>query len=79
MSTILKEEGVRAFYQGAVPGVLRQLSFASFRMGIFDYAMQRLKAKKGEQNINLLDRIGMGVVSGALAICIANPVDMLKV
>lgn len=41
--------------------------------------MQRLRGKKGEQNITLLDRIGLGIFSGALAICIANPVDMLKV
>jgi hypothetical protein len=39
MATIFKEEGIKAFYQGALPGVLRQLSFGSFRMGIFDFAM----------------------------------------
>lgn len=48
-------------------------------MGIFDYSMQRLKRNKGDNNITLIDRIGLGIFSGALAICIANPVDMLKV
>ena len=79
IKTIFKEEGPAAFYQGAFPGLLRQLTFASFRMGMFDMAMQNLENKKGAQNINILDRISWGIVTGAVAISIANPFDMLKV
>lgn len=39
MKLIIKEEGPLAFYQGATPGLLRQLTFASFRMGMFDLSM----------------------------------------
>ena len=76
---VLKEEGVRAFYQGCVPGLLRQISFASFRMGFYDMAMQSLAKKKGKDNINILDRIFWGMVTGGAAISIANPFDMMKV
>lgn len=77
--TTLKNEGIKAFYQGASAGILRQLSFASIRIGMFDYSMQHLAAKKGAQGITLWDRIKWGVVSGGIAITVANPVDMIKV
>ena len=48
-------------------------------MGMFDYAINELAKKKGTENINILDRIGLGLVTGGLAISIANPFDMLKV
>lgn len=76
---VLKEEGFRAFYQGCIPGMLRQLSFASLRMGFYDMSMQRLAKKKGKKNINILDRIFWGMVTGAAAISFANPFDMMKV
>lgn len=48
-------------------------------MGLFDYSMNRLSNTKGKENINILDRIVYGIITGALAITIANPFDMLKV
>lgn len=48
-------------------------------MGMFDLSMQRLASKKGRENINILDRIKYGILTGAIAISIANPFDMLKV
>lgn len=77
--TILKTEGLTAFYQGASAGIIRQLSFASIRIGMFDYSMQHLTKTKGAHNITLLDRITWGIISGGVAITVANPVDMIKV
>lgn len=48
-------------------------------MGIFDYSIEKLTNKKGFSNINIMDWIGLGILSGAIAISIANPFDMLKV
>ena len=48
-------------------------------MGLFDLAMQKLTTEKGAENINVFDRIKYGVITGAVAISIANPFDMLKV
>lgn len=76
---IAQEEGIGAFYQGCFPGLLRQITFASVRMGSFDFFMERLAKNKGAENINILDRIGYGILTGAIGISIANPFDMLKV
>ena len=77
--TIFKEEGPKAYYQGLTYGILRQLSFASIRIGLFDYTMQQVKKYKKTNDINLLERISVAVFTGAAAICVANPVDALKV
>ena len=41
--------------------------------------MQSLINKKGESNITILDRIGLGIFTGAFGITIANPADTMKV
>ncbi len=46
---------------------------------MFDTVMQHLARKKGAENINIFDRMMWGVITGGVAISIANPIDMLKV
>ena len=36
LGTISREEGVRALYNGLVPGLQRQMAFASIRIGLYD-------------------------------------------
>lgn len=77
---IYREEGVLAFWQGVSAGIIRQIFYASFRISIFDLAMKKLERKKGGfANVTLLDRIVWGIISGSIAISIANPFDVLKV
>lgn len=79
IKSVSKEEGLRALYNGASAGVLRQSIFAPLRIGLFDYYMQYLKNKKGEENITIMDRINGGIFTGAFGITIANPADTMKV
>lgn len=67
-----------AYFQGLSFGIIRQLSFASLRIGLFDYALKMRQQQKG-QELNLIDRISLAVATGGIAICVANPVDVLKV
>ena len=43
---IFAEEGFFAFYRGISAGLLRQITFASMRLGIYDFGIQEL-ANKG--------------------------------
>jgi len=77
---ILAEEGPAGLWRGWYPGVLRQFFFGMTRIGIYDYCSALVAAKKGgDQYVTFLDRVGLGIFSGATAMCIANPVDMIKV
>ena len=41
--------------------------------------IHKLQSQKGVDNITVLDRIGLGITTGAIAISIANPFDVMKV
>ena len=48
---IFTEEGFFAFYRGLSAGLLRQISYASLRIGIYDFSIQELEKKKVDVNI----------------------------
>lgn len=74
---IYAEEGFLAFYRGLSAGLFRQITFASMRLGLYDYGMIRLEERGVE--INLLHQLGVGLLSGGFSIAVANPFDVLKV
>lgn len=79
MKDIIKNEGPLKLFNGLHAGLMRQSLFATSRIGIYDYFNTKMQAAKGKENVTILHRIGMGIVSGALGICIANPADVIKV
>lgn len=76
---IITNEGPMALYQGLSAALLRQIFFASIRIGLFDYCLQHIENTRHTGKIGVLDRIGVGIFSGTVAICVANPFDVLKV
>ena len=74
---IYAEEGFFAFYRGLSAGFLRQITFASMRLGLYDYGIQHLE--QSGVKVNLLHQIGVGILSGGFSIAVANPFDVLKV
>lgn len=76
---IAAEEGVLSLWQGLSAGLLRQVFFATTRMSIFDYAMQSIEHRRGPDSATLGDRLLWGLLSGTIAISIANPFDVVKV
>lgn len=74
---ISQEEGVRALYQGIAPALLRQASYGTIKIGLY----QNLKKimKRSNKDETLLTNVLAGVLSGALSSAIANPTDVLKV
>lgn len=80
LTTIARTEGPLALYNGLSAGLLRQAVFASLRIGSFDIFLDYLKGRKGpEGRINVVDRIVAGIITGAGAITVANPIDVIKV
>ncbi|XP_029453046.1 mitochondrial brown fat uncoupling protein 1 [Rhinatrema bivittatum] len=77
ITTIVQTEGPRSLYNGLVAGLHRQMSFASIRIGLYDTVKQFYTG--GKENAGVGIRILAGCTTGALAVTIAQPTDVVKV
>ena len=80
MKTIAAEEGTRTLYQGLSAGLQRQILFAGLRIGLYVPVRTLIAGdlKPGE-NPSLLTKILAALMTGTIAISIANPTDVVKV
>ncbi|XP_064629816.1 dicarboxylate carrier SLC25A8-like [Lineus longissimus] len=83
LSTIAKEEGPRALYNGLIPGLQRQMCFASVRIGLYDTVKRfytnllGVEGRHAQKNVPM--RILAGITTGAAAVMCAQPTDVVKV
>lgn len=83
--TIARQEGPTRLYGGLGPGLQRQFCFATVRIGFYDtvkesYSMAILGHNKGGNSAPVLGvRILAAVTTGALAVGMAQPTDVVKV
>lgn len=74
---IYSEEGVRSLYSGIAPALLRQASYGTIKIGIYQ-SLKRLFVDRLEDETMLLN-VMCGVISGVISSSIANPTDVLKI
>ncbi|XP_056593106.1 mitochondrial uncoupling protein 2 [Triplophysa dalaica] len=77
ISTIVRVEGARSLYNGLVAGLQRQMSFASVRIGLYDSVKQLYT--KGSDHVGIGSRLMAGCTTGAMAVAVAQPTDVVKV
>uniref|UniRef100_A0A8C5V3S6 Uncoupling protein 2 n=1 Tax=Microcebus murinus TaxID=30608 RepID=A0A8C5V3S6_MICMU len=75
--TMVRTEGPRSLYNGLVAGLQRQMSFASVRIGLYDSVKQFYT--KGSEHASIWSRLLAGSTTGALAVAVAQPTDVVKV
>nr|KAF6325971.1 uncoupling protein 2 [Myotis myotis] len=75
--TMARTEGPRSLYNGLVAGLQRQMSFASVRIGLYDSVKQFYT--KGSEHAGIGSRLLAGSTTGALAVAVAQPTDVVKV
>jgi solute carrier family 25 (mitochondrial uncoupling protein), member 8/9 len=59
-------------------GLHRQVLYGGLRIGLYD-PIKRLITGDSPANPSLLTKIVAGMTTGALAICVASPTDLVKV
>ncbi|KAK6617221.1 hypothetical protein RUM44_005552 [Polyplax serrata] len=84
ISTVAKRDGPLRLYQGLAAGLQRQMCFASVRIGLYDtfknfYQEKLIGNQKPNGVLDLLTRISAGMTTGALAVLVAQPTDIVKV
>ncbi|CAH2301051.1 mitochondrial brown fat uncoupling 1, partial [Pelobates cultripes] len=77
ITTMIKTEGPTSLYNGLVAGLQRQMSFASIRIGLYDSVKNFYTNGKEHAGIGI--RILAGCTTGAMAVTIAQPTDVVKV
>ncbi|KAG5843744.1 hypothetical protein ANANG_G00154160 [Anguilla anguilla] len=77
ITTMVRTEGARSLYKGLVAGLQRQMSFASVRIGLYDSVKQFYT--KGSEHAGIGSRLLAGCTTGAMAVAVAQPTDVVKV
>jgi solute carrier family 25 uncoupling protein 8/9 len=83
MVYLIRNEGVKSLYGGIGPGLQRQCVFASLRIGIYDnikdFYTHALSLDQNKYFSLMAARILSGITSGAMAIAVAQPTDVVKI
>lgn len=81
ISTISRQEGPRALYNGLAAGLQRQMCFASVRLGLYDSvkAVYSDIFHENPQGLQIVTRILAGLTTGGMAVVLAQPTDVVKV
>lgn len=83
LATVGREEGIGSLYKGIVPGVQRQVVFGGIRLGLYDPIRDSIKdvvcGKNYTGNAPLSVKCAAGFLSGAIAMVIASPTELVKV
>ncbi|XP_065854295.1 mitochondrial uncoupling protein 1 isoform X1 [Euphorbia lathyris] len=79
VGTIAREEGLSSLWKGVVPGLHRQCLFGGLRIGLYEPVKNFYVGRDFVGDVPLTKKILAGLTTGALAICIANPTDLVKV
>lgn len=80
MTKVAAEEGPLALFGGLTPGLQRQFVFAGLRIGLYVPVRDVITGPLAPgQNPTLLQKIAAGMATGAMAISVANPTDVVKI
>lgn len=77
---IVREEGTGALWKGATPALMRQVSYTSICMVLYEPLRDINGANKGPRSdVPFVNKFLAGGLAGAIGISFANPVDVIKV
>ncbi|CAH9109303.1 unnamed protein product [Cuscuta epithymum] len=79
MMTIAKEEGMVSLWKGLVPGLHRQFLYGGLRIGLYEPVKALLVGSDYVGEVSLFSKILAALLTGAIAISVANPTDLVKV
>lgn len=79
MRTIAREEGLGALWKGLTAGIHRQILFGGLSIGLYEPVKNYYGRFDFLGDVPLLLKIMAGLTTGAIAIGVASPTDLVKV
>jgi len=77
LRTVVAEQGVRGIFTGFTPTAMRQGTSVAIRFMVYDDA-KRLLTGGHPENINTIQQLGAGFLSGCCSTCFNQPLDVVK-
>jgi len=77
IKSVLADEGIKGFYKGLPPAILRHWVYTAARISLYEDFRTRFAGEGGE--VNFLKKFAMGAASGGIGQFIASPADIMKV
>ncbi|KAJ3331820.1 putative mitochondrial 2-oxoglutarate/malate carrier protein [Blyttiomyces sp. JEL0837] len=74
--TMIKSNGIASLYTGLSAGLLRQATYTTARMGIFNSIMSALQGNDKTKKVTMSQRAAAGLAAGALGAIVGNPCDL---
>lgn len=75
-SHVIKTEGVGALYRGLSAGLLRQATYTTARLGLFEQFMQTLRNKSPNGEVSIQGKAAAGLAAGGLGALVGSPADL---
>lgn len=72
---VAKSEGILAFYNGLSAGLLRQATYTTTRLGVYNTLMEKFASKDGKPP-GFLEKALFGVVAGGVGAVIGTPAEL---
>ena len=69
------ENGLQVLYRGLDSAILRQIFYASARLGAYEALISKMEKVKGKK-ASKFDKAGMSFISGAFGALVGNPFDV---
>ena len=79
MREIAAKEGFGELYHGLSAGLLRQATYTTARLGIFNVISTRAKEANGGANLPLWQKAACGLTAGGLGALVGTPADLTLV
>ncbi|KAD4584595.1 hypothetical protein E3N88_22196 [Mikania micrantha] len=79
VATIAKEEGLLALWKGIIPGLHRQFIYGGLRISLYEPVKVFCAGGNILGDVSLFQKIVAALITGAIAITLANPTDLVKV
>eukprot|EP00470_Lotharella_oceanica_P000962 CAMPEP_0170170152 /NCGR_PEP_ID=MMETSP0040_2-20121228/3117_1 /TAXON_ID=641309 /ORGANISM="Lotharella oceanica, Strain CCMP622" /LENGTH=236 /DNA_ID=CAMNT_0010409355 /DNA_START=84 /DNA_END=794 /DNA_ORIENTATION=+ len=75
---IVQREGILGLYKGLAASLMREGSYSSIRLGLYD-PMKEIFGATDPNNTALWQKIAAGACTGAIGSALANPTDLVKI
>lgn len=79
LRVILKEEGIAGIYRGVTASMMREASYSSIRMGLYEPVRNWIDPHNSPKDMSFSTKLVSGLISGGIGNALANPTDVVKV